>query len=1105
MLNFILGGAGYGKSTFLIDKVNELASDKKIIFIVPEQFSFESDKKIYKKIGAEKFNNILSLSFTSLAKEIFQQFGGRSGVYAEDIHKFILMNKCIKELSATNAFTCFERQSKKISFVNEALSIVNEFRQCGITPEILENFSASDPESSEKLHDISMLFTEYDRKLTEAGLRDSLTDISEAAAVAAGNDYFKDCIIIIDEFESFTGDQYDMLDVMFSQAEDIYIALRLENPEQNDYGIFESVCRTWKSFHQLAKTYNIKINQTILEKPLKYKSPELAFINQNIMRGNKAVYDNAENLFVVQCRDLYEEADFTAAQIRNLVMNENYRYSDIAVISRQLDEYSGIFESTMKKYDIPIFMDIEKNAVHTRIMQFMINTVNIISEKSPSVETVLTFIKTALYDVPINKIADIENYCFEWDLNGKDFFSPFTAGLNENPEIENIRRELMDPVTELKNKCKNADVRTICRNLYSFLFDTQIPLRLSELNDEFIKAGYIEEAREQKRIWDTLMSVLETFEELGDDISCEEFAGLFNAACSSITFSVPPQTLDSVHIAKAETARLASPKIVFILGVNEGFFPLSSRKSGLLNEKDRKKFQSAGIRLSRSSEELASDEKLIVYKSLTHASEKLYILYPNCDNTGGDRFPSTVINQVNEMISNNIFSRAEDRDLIFYCSTPQAAYSNFVKHFGKDTKHIHEIESILRKNPEYSSRIDYLYEVSNQKDFRIENKDLVRQLYSDRLTISPTSFEDFRMCHFRFFCKTALKLRTLRRREIQGLEQGNIVHLCLERIISSCKTKQEFDALDEEKVNEMIDSCVEEYMFENMGGDFKKTPRLEITILNIKANILKIINHIQKELGQSLFRPVEFEFNIDNGNIPVIKADNGVEIILKGIIDRVDMYEEEGKKYIRVIDYKTGKKKFSVASLLYGINMQMILYLFSITGKSGKYNDCNPAGVLYMPSKDIPCDRDRDDNKPIDDYLNKIYKMNGVVLKERHVLSAMEKEIAGVYIPAKLLKADEGTGEPQLDVRMSTCFTSKEFDNLKKHTDKLLTDLAKELYDGKIEADPLVMGNLNPCDFCDYWSICGNMPCTKFHKASEDAENEMLEILSPQNDKSRTD
>ena len=250
------------------------------------------------------------------------------------------------------------------------------------------------------------------------------------------------------------------------------------------------------------------------------------------------------------------------------------------------------------------------------------------------------------------------------------------------------------------------------------------------------------------------------------------------------------------------------------------------------------------------------------------------------------------------------------------------------------------------------------------------------------------------------------------------------------------------------------------------------------------------------ELKQSEFRPINFEFNINEKGIANLTGDNGIEIVIRGVIDRVDIYESNGEKYIRVIDYKTGKKIFSMSSLLYGINLQMLLYMFTITGSGGAYSDCNPAGVLYMPSGEIVCGRDRDESDNMEEYLNKHYKMNGVVLNDRAVLNAMEKDIQGIYIPAKLLKGDTGDGELLLNKRSSSCLTSSQFKKLRQHTEKIIIDVCNELYSGNIDADPLVISGGSPCDYCDYWSVCGNVPCEKYREADKNAEEKMLKIIS---------
>lgn len=1098
MLNFILGGAGSSKSDLMMRKISKLnETENKIIFIVPEQFSFETDKKLYKFLGAENFNKILSVSFTSLAREIFEKFGGKSGEYAEDIHKFIIMNKAVRELAENKSFQYFNRQAQKITFVDEALKIVTEFRQCGVlSDEFLNLVNSSDNTYNEKIHDLSLIYYTYDNMLRENNLKDSLTDISESAAAANLNDFFKDCCVFIDEFESFTGDEYEMIDTIISQAKNVYVALRLENIGKNQYGVFDSVEKTWKSFYQIAKKYNVEIATENLCNPVKYKSSDLAFLNKKIFRNSKSEKRISKNINIIECKDLYEEADYLSSRIKELVRNEGYLYSDIAVLSRQLNEYTYILEAAFRKYDIPYFMDIKKSAYHTSIMQLAVNVVNILCEKKPETETILKYIKTQLNDISIKEIAAIENYCYEWDISGEQWFEPFTAEIDSQPEIEKIRQSVMNPVITLKNKCKNADCKAICKNIYEFFYETKVPLRVSELCSKLNDNGLAYQAKEQKRIWDMLMSVLDAVSEIGGKMTMNEFQQLFTAAVRQITYSTPPQTLDGVHVAGAETARLDSPKAVFILGGNEGYFPMTSRKRGLLNEKDRMKFEMSGLHLSRGTDELISDEKLVVYKSLTYASEKLFILYPLSDSTGGARYPSSVLNQIRRLFENDILSRSSDENILFYSSTPQAAYFNYIQNFSGSDCYISSLKNVLEDYPYYTSRIDYLQKVSSQKSFHIEDKKLIRKMYSGTLNISATGLEEFNLCQFKFFCNRGLKLKKIRKRQIGLLEQGNLVHQCLESVLGSCASKDEFDNLNRQQINDIIKKNTEEYFQSNMGGDLKRTARLESNIRRIEENIYEIICHLQNELKQSEFRPVELEFNINENGIAYLTADNGVEIILRGIIDRVDIYENGNEKYIRVIDYKTGSRTFSLSSLLYGINFQMLLYMFSITGHSGKYSKCQPAGVLYMPAGEIVCGRDRNESGTMDDFINKQYKMNGVVLNDRGVLNAMEKDIQGIYIPAKLLKDDPGEGELLLNKRSSSCLTSSQFKKLREHTEKLIINVCNELYDGNIDANPLIMSGNNPCSYCDYWSVCGNVPCEKFRETDENAGQKMLEIIS---------
>lgn len=1103
MLRFILGGAGSGKSSRLTDLIDKAAeNDKRVVVIVPEQFSFDSDKKLYKKLGCQRFNKILSVSFTTAAREIFEKYGSRSGEYADEMSKLIIMQKTLEKLMEEKQLHYFARQASKPDFITDALKIITEFRQSGVSADdFAAKMTSADITLSDKISDLSLIYYTYDKMLSESGLRDSLTNISEAAAIAEMNGFFKGAYVFFDEFESFTGDEYQLIETIISQSDEVCISLRLDSTQETPNGVFDSVRNTWRKFYQTAKKYGVPIETEMMEKPLKYKSADLAHLNMNILRPVRERFGVSDNIKITECADLYEEADWICSEIRRLVQEEGYRYRDIAVMSRQLSEYTYIFEAAFEKYDIPFGMDVKKSVMHTSIMQYVSGVVGIIAQKHFSSEMIFRYAKTHLCSISQERISDLENYCFEWDIDGDKWLTPFKAGTDEHPFAEQTRAEIIEPLVRLRKKCINTDCMGICKAIFDFVTEMDVQKRVGGIINEFKEKGLVYLAKEFKRIWGIFTEILDTLAQTGGEISLPEFCDLFMMMLRQVTYSVPPQTLDGVRISPAETARPDNPAVVFVAGVNEGYFPPNISQSGLLNDRDRMLFEQSGISLSRKNEELIADEKLIVYKTLTHASDRLYISYPLKDSSGGNRYPSSVLKQITGMFDNDILEFAGKKSLISYCSTPRAAYINLVRYFGESSRETESIRAVLEKDEEYSTRINYLEGVSRERKLEISDRSLMRQLYTERLNISATAIDDYNTCHFKYFCRTGLKLRVRRKRAVDQIGVGNLTHKCLEEIFSSCSTKEEFDSLNHEQIRAFTEKCSRDYIEETLGGEELQTPAAKAAIETICEGIEDLVKHIQKELAQSQFRPVAFELDISEGNDrPILKTQDGIEIWLRGIVDRIDVFEEGDKKYLRVIDYKTGPKVFSIASLLYGINMQMLIYMFSVTGNNGKFSGFEPAGVLYLPAGEAGCGRDRDDRTSIEDYLASHYKMNGVVLRDRTVLNAMEKDIKGIFIPAALKKADKGEGAPDLDKRYSSCFSAKNFDKLREYTDGVLKKMCDELYSGKIEADPYISGQKTPCDRCNYWSVCGNIPIREYHSPEEDAEDKMMEILGGEED-----
>ena len=117
-----------------------------------------------------------------------------------------------------------------------------------------------------------------------------------------------------------------------------------------------------------------------------------------------------------------------------------------------------------------------------------------------------------------------------------------------------------------------------------------------------------------------------------------------------------------------------------------------------------------------------------------------------------------------------------------------------------------------------------------------------------------------------------------------------------------------------------------------------------------------------------------------------------------GTIDRVDLYvDPQGQRFVRIIDYKTGRKTFRLADALYGLNMQMLVYLAALVENGQEF----PAGILYMPAAEpsVSVDRGTGEDK-IKAEADKQLKMSGLVLSDQEIIQAMEAGAKGGLSPA---------------------------------------------------------------------------------------------------------
>ncbi|MDD6345454.1 MAG: exodeoxyribonuclease V subunit gamma [Oscillospiraceae bacterium] len=1079
MIYFYTGGAGGGKSTALINKIKMLSDDdnNKICVIVPEQYSYEFEKILYKSVGASKFNNIDRFSFKTLSRDIIRTYGDTRSLkeYANENKKTIIVNMALDSVySGMPENTGFyKKQYKKTGFAESMSEFITEIKQSGVSAEMFEKTKEKfSGRLHEKMKDISAVYREYERLMSEYGFRDSLNDITESAHIAGEKRYFSGKTVFIDEFDDFTGDQYQMLEKIISDAENVYIGLRTNNVNAPEFTLFDTVNRTYRNIVNMCGRHEI----SVYDSGKRFgKNDDLRFLNRNIFRNSSGTFNlKSGNTDIFEARDFYSEAEYICANIKHIIYeNPDISYNDIAVISNDIESYAPIIENACRRYEIPYFTSMEKDVSHTVIMTFICSLLDIVSSDTFNTEAILKYLKTGLAGIELTEISRLENFCYKWSIKGKKWLDTFipddkSSDTEEFLECEKIRQKVIIPLENLKSSLKNVTAEIICKNIYQFITDSGADHKIMEIIDFYNNRNETYFAGEQKKIWDFLIDILNDLSSVlyGKEISVKSFSMLFRQLLSQARYSLPPRTLDSITIASALTARLSSPKIVFITGVNEGIFPMLPAQDRLFSNDEREKLSAEGFNKNKSTVNFISNARLASYKALSSASEKLYISYSLTSLDGQGIYRSQVIENIEKMFplnSNPVRHESEIKE-DFYAVTPKSAYYHLMQNKKNSSSEIKAIKTVLEENPDYKPKIDYVYKINPQGiNYTLSDRSVLDRLVDfHNFYLSNTKFETYSKCHFRYFCQYCLNLKQRKKIEMNVMDWGTLRHNCFCKLLS--EKNPEFIDMSEEQIRKIIaDECTA-YKEQTFKSNFKEDSRAEFIFSKIIEQILIVAMHFQLELKNTDFVPSALEANLmdDKTLSPLnIKGNNG-NIIFTGTIDRIDTYQaEDGKKYIRIIDYKSSRKTIEKLFIDNGINMQMLLYMLAVI-QNGKFKNYIPAGMLYaMLTISYPTAKSRAEAKPLN--ISSGLKFRGIARNDSDIIEAMDKSGKKTYVNT------DKKSPPVLP------FSGKQIDELLRFSENKLIQMNNSLYNGDISIDPLINKKINACEYCEFSDICGDI------------------------------
>ena len=1087
MLTLILGRAGTGKSVQVLQSLCAQGRVRPQVLIVPEQRSHESERALCAAGGPTVSMWAEVLSFSRLCSRIFQSAGGTGVTELDAGGRLLLMHKAVRQTASE--LTVYRRPSRKVSFLKSLLDTMDELKNSGVQPELLVRAGEEKGgQDGDRLRDLGLICGTYQGMTSQIALdpRDRLTRAAEKLegyAWAAGKD------IWVDGFVDFTAPQRKLLRLLMQQADSLTVTLTCDyvHEDEDGMGIFSPARRTAMQLKRLAREAGVSCVIEQVAPGFDRRGSTVRTLEENLFaRESVKPVSTGGAVELFRGSTMREEVEWTAAKIRSLVRESGMRYRDIGVVARDYESYRHLVESVFPRYEVPVFSSAMSDILEKPILALVTAALDIVTN-GYTYDSVFRYLKTDLTDLDQDDRDELENYALKWDIRGsrwtqskawtwhpRGYGYPLEDADKELlVRLDEMRRHVTEPLERLKkNTDKTGKGQAVA--LYTFLEEIRLPSRLEQRMFQLQEQGRPALADEYRQLWEIVCGGLEQCAWLlGDEeMELEEFAPLLRLVLSQYDVGSIPVSLDRVMAGETTRQTGHAVKVLFLLGADDSTIPRSSFPPGLLTDEDRSFLSVYDAQLDQTARALLGREMTTVYQLCAAPREKLIVTWPAVGPGGEERRPCFLAQRLMKVFSDVTVTREEELDGDFRLSAPLPA----LEQAGQNEA----VRMVLGRIPAYAHRVERLERAAGWERGSL-SPEAVERLYGHRIPMSASRMDKYKSCHFSYFMRYGLRAQPRKQAGFAAPEYGTFVHYVLEHVLKDNFFGQQTlggqGLSGEEKayLRELTKAAIDRYVKEELGSLEDQSDRFRYLFSRLLRSVYAVVENVAQELRCSKFKPISFELGFGNKHDaalpPVELSVDGVTISISGFVDRVDGWVKEDRLYLRVVDYKTGRKSFDMTEIWNGLGLQMLLYLFTLQEKGEQlyHMPVDSVGVLYLPARDavIQAERTIPDDQ-LQKQMDRELVRSGLVLDDPEVLEAMEEagESGYRFLP---LKVSKSTGKISGDALVS----AEQMGKLAGHIQTVLEEICRELARGDITADPYWRGpDKNACRYCEYAPAC---------------------------------
>ena len=605
---------------------------------------------------------------------------------------------------------------------------------------------------------------------------------------------------------------------------------------------------------------------------------------------------------------------------------------------------------------------------------------------------------------------------------------------NNNPviyELETLEEEVNYMFLTISNLLKQTTIQKIYiidynkeyQNMirrYSFLY--HIPINFNEGKDiyglievqKFLKSlenNSLEESLKEITTKEILNIVIDICNQFSD---CEDKNIFIEIIKQKIrqTKIYPKKKKNAINIARLE--EIEKDNYYFLIGFNQGIMPLIYKDEDLLSDKEKKK------KLIFTSDQKNKLEKMKIIKLIKN-TDHLFISY-KLKSYSEEYYPSPLIDELELQVCRP--------------NIKNYSYSNLYNQLDLSKK----LDSFIKFNEKnldlnllYHSYPTIPYLTYDNSYHSIANSDF--QKYTNgKLLLSYSSLDHYNRCGFRYYISNLLKLNKYEETFMTLI--GNLFHYILSIAFS--------DNFDFERE------------FEDYIKDKQLTNKEKFFINKLKEDLKYTIDIIKEQDKTTSLKNALYEQKI------FVSQNHKIQVTFMGIIDKLKYCEENGQTIVAIIDYKTGTPDINLNNSIYGIEMQLPIYLY--LAKNSKLKNVQIAGFYLQKiiHNKLPYQKENYESAKkklyrLDGYSNdniEILKQFDSNYSDSSMIKGMKLSSKGFYAYTKVLNQNQMNKLEQL---------TKE--KIKETTDNILNL--------QFDINPKKIGqNLIGCEFCSFKDIC---------------------------------